>query len=184
MMPRAIQSTQLCHSRTTATISPRNGTTTPIMFAMRSALVMYCRLTHIRRAFLWTWAALCNPDLSRNCDLLVERRVGRHRGEERELAPLAPQHGGPEALRVVAEQLLAERRLDDPGLLGELVLELARAPAGVAGVDARAADGVRERVGVLGVAGHEAEVVVDEHDRLRGVGPFREHDHAVGRDRP
>src|SRR5215211_5003670 len=40
MMPRSIQSTQDCHSRTTAAISPRKGTTTPIMFAMRSALVI------------------------------------------------------------------------------------------------------------------------------------------------
>ena len=66
MMPRSIQSTQLFHSRTMAAISPRNGTTTPIMFAMRSALVMRCRLTHIGQGFLWNFRAFGRPDLSRN----------------------------------------------------------------------------------------------------------------------
>src|SRR5215207_5891737 len=168
MMPRSIQSTQLCHSRTIAAINPRNGTTTPIMFAMRSDLVMPCRLTHIRTGFLWNIRAFSGSDLSRSSDYRrsVQRRIGRHRREQRELASLAPQHGRPEARGVVAEQLLAQRRLDDPGILAELVVELAGAPAGVAGVDARAPQGGRERLEVLGVTGHESQVVVHEHHRL------------------
>ena len=59
----------------------------------------------------------------------VQRRIGRHRRQERELAALAAQHRRPEPLGLVAEQLLAQRRLDDPGLLGQLVLELAGSPA-------------------------------------------------------
>ena len=50
---------------------------------------------------------------------------------------------------VRAEELLAQRRLDDPGLLLELRLELAGTPAGVPGVDARAAHGRRHGLGVV-----------------------------------
>ena len=39
-IPRSIQSTHWFHSSTTAAMSPRKGTTTPIRLAMRSALVM------------------------------------------------------------------------------------------------------------------------------------------------
>ena len=78
---------------------------------------------------------------------------------------------------------VALRRLDDPRLLGELVLELAGPPAGVAGEHARAAHGVEQLLGVGRLARHEAEVVLDQHGRLVGVVPLGEHDHAVGRDR-
>src|SRR5215218_374445 len=180
MIARSIQSTQLCNRRTMAAISPRNGTTTPMRFAARSALVMACRLTHINLPFLWQlpaiqqgklWVGLKGyPETRRRAipgvtsvtrrrgtrRRSVERRVRRHRREQRELAALAPQHGRPERHGVGAEELVAQRRLDDPGVLGELVLELPRPPAGVAGVHPRAAHGGGERVGVLGVAGHEA----------------------------
>ena len=52
MIPMSIQSTHLFHRRTIAAISPRNGTTTPIMLAVRSALVMYCSLAHVQLRFL------------------------------------------------------------------------------------------------------------------------------------
>src|SRR3954447_12059343 len=71
----------------------------------------------------------------------VDGWVRRHGGEEGVLAALAPQHRRPQALGVEAEDLLPRRgRGDDPRLLLDLALELPRPPAGVAGVDARAAD--------------------------------------------
>jgi hypothetical protein len=44
-------------------MSPRKGTTTPIMFAIRSALVMRCRLTHMTIGFLWNFPAISGLDL-------------------------------------------------------------------------------------------------------------------------
>ena len=62
--------------------------------------------------------------------------VGRH---HRQVAALAAQDRAPQVLRRLAERVAgvvaagAEARVDDvPGALGELVLQLARAPAGVA----------------------------------------------------
>ena len=57
---------------------------------------------------------------------LVQRRVGRHRRQQRVTAALAAQHRRPQVVGVLGEDLLALRRLDDPRLLGQLVLELAR----------------------------------------------------------
>src|SRR5215213_10622835 len=138
MMPTSIQSTHLFHRRRTAAISPRKGTTTPIMLALRSALVMRCRLARVAWSFLSIFRAESGPLLSRGYDS-VERGIGRHRGEERELPPHPAQHRGPQALGVLAEQLLALRILDDPRLLGDLGLELSGSPAGVARVHARPA---------------------------------------------
>src|SRR3954449_12515762 len=79
---------------------------------------------------------------------LVDRRVRGHRREQRVLAALAPQHRRPQALGVLAEDLRGARGLDDPGLLLELRLELARPPARVAG----------EHAGAAHAAGDVAEV--------------------------
>ena len=65
----------------------------------------------------------------------------------------------------------------------ELALELPGPPARVAGEHARAAHGGADGVGVVGVAGHEAEVGLDQHDGLRGVVPLGQHDHAGRRHR-
>src|SRR5262245_36604039 len=92
----------------------------------------------------------------------VHRGVERHRREQRVAAALAPQHRRPKPLGVLGEDLLAHRGLDDPGLLLELALELSGAPAGVAGEHARAADGALERLGVVGIGAHEAEVALHE----------------------
>jgi hypothetical protein len=46
-----------------AAISPRNGTTTPIMFAMRSARVMPSRVAHRFAPFLWISPAFSHPKL-------------------------------------------------------------------------------------------------------------------------
>src|SRR5881392_457896 len=68
---------------------------------------------------------------------LIELRVIRHRRDERELAALAMQHRAPELVRVGRERVVGLGRDDDPRALLELALELSRAPAGVAGEDAR-----------------------------------------------
>ena len=52
MIVRSIQSTHWFQSRTTAAISPRNGTITPIRFTIRSPLDMTLRFAQIRTAFL------------------------------------------------------------------------------------------------------------------------------------
>ena len=107
----------------------------------------------------------------------VQRRVGRHRREQRVAAALAPQHGGPQLVRVGGEDLLALRRLDDPRVLGQLVLELAGTPAGVPGEHARAAHRAVELLGVVGVGADEAEVVLDERAGQLGPVELGEHDH-------
>ena len=64
MIVRSIQSTHWFQSRTTAAISPRNGTTTPIRFTVRSALdIMALRFTHIRAAFLRFSSRIQSPNL-------------------------------------------------------------------------------------------------------------------------
>ena len=82
-----------------------------------------------------------------------------------------------------AEDLLAPGRLDDPRLLLELALELARAPAGVAGVDARAAHAAGDVADLARLAADEAEVVVEQHAGEPGLVELGEHDHGVGGDR-
>src|SRR3954470_13943293 len=114
---------------------------------------------------------------------LVDRGIGGHGGEEGVLAALATQHRGPQALRVLAEDLLPARGLDDPGLLLELGLELARAPARVAGEHAGAGHAVGDLAEVAGVAADEAEVVVQEHAGHRRLVELGEHDHGVRGDR-
>src|SRR5207342_3784442 len=66
---------------------------------------------------------------------LVHRRVGRHPRHQRELAALALEHAPPEAVGVAGEDVAGERRLGEPGLLGELVVELPLAPSRVPGED-------------------------------------------------
>ena len=66
----------------------------------------------------------------------------------------------------LGEDVLGERRLDDPGALVELVVELARAPAGVPGEDARAPK-LAERVRI-DLGREEADRVEDERRRAAG----------------
>src|SRR4051812_33352357 len=107
----------------------------------------------------------------------VERWVRRHRGQQRVLLALAPQDRRPQVGRVAGEDLVALRRLDDPGVLGQLVLELPRPPARVAGEHARPPDRAVEPLGVVGVGADEAEVAVHERaGQLRPV-ELREDDH-------
>ena len=68
----------------------------------------------------------------------VSRGIRRHGRENAERAALATKHGAPERVGLVREDVLGERGLDDPRALVELVVELARPPAGVADVDPRA----------------------------------------------
>src|SRR5688500_2523983 len=89
---------------------------------------------------------------------LVQAGIRRHGGQQRVAAPLATQHRGPQLLWLLREDLVAAGRLHDPGVLGQLVLELAGAPAGVAREDARAPDGALELVGLVRVGADEAEV--------------------------
>src|SRR6266498_6072192 len=69
---------------------------------------------------------------------LVERGVRRHPCHQRELAALALEHAPPEAVGVAGEDVARERRLGEPGLLGELVVELSLAPPGIPGEDPHA----------------------------------------------
>src|SRR4051794_19767473 len=71
---------------------------------------------------------------------LVAARVGRHLRQHGEGASLAAQDGAPEAVGILREDVLRQRLLDDPRLLGDLALELAGTPAGVAGEDAGAVE--------------------------------------------
>src|SRR4029079_12064491 len=91
------------------------------------------------------------------------------------LAALALEDVAPERRRIVREELGRDRRLDDPGLLLELALELARPPAGEARVDAAAADRLRQLVEV-GRGGDEADVGDDDPGGLVGVGELAEDD--------
>ena len=68
----------------------------------------------------------------------VPRGIGRHGRENAERAALATKHGAPERVRLVREDVLGDRGLDDPRALVELVVQLARPPARVADVDPRA----------------------------------------------
>ena len=102
--------------------------------------------------------AISRDSAGRDRAALVQRRVRRHRRQQRVAVALAAQDRRPQVVGVLGEDLLARGRLDDPRLLGELVLELARPPAGVAGEDAGAADRAVEALGVVGVGADEAEV--------------------------
>src|SRR5437773_10185215 len=70
----------------------------------------------------------------------VRRGIERHRPQDRVARTEPAQHRVPQPLGLVVEDVLAPRRRDDPGLLFELRLELARAPPGVAGEDTRSPD--------------------------------------------
>src|SRR5262245_20103223 len=76
----------------------------------------------------------------------VQSGVRRHRGEHCERATLAAEHVAPEVLGIVREDVLRQSRLDDPGALLELAVELTGAPAGVAGGHACPAE-LAEQVG-------------------------------------
>src|SRR5215470_8248713 len=56
MIARSVASTHWFHSSTIAARRPMNGTTTPIMFAVRSALDMAMQPGVQTRAFLEVWA--------------------------------------------------------------------------------------------------------------------------------
>src|SRR4051794_38518474 len=108
--------------------------------------------------------------------LSIDGWVRRHGGEEGVLAALGPWDGRPQALGVEAEDLLARRRrVDDPRLLLELALELPRPPAGVAGVDARAADAAGDVAELARFVADEAEVAVEQDAGDRGVVELGEH---------
>src|ERR1700674_3280044 len=94
---------------------------------------------------------------------LIHRRVVRHPRDELEDTALAAQYGAPEPVGVVREDVIGYRRLDDPVVPLELRLELAAAPAGVAGEDAPPAHGGRVRILV---EGQEPEVGEDRDRRL------------------
>ena len=52
-----------------------------------------------------------------------------------ELGPFPLKYSTPQRLGVVGEDVFLQGRLDEPGVLRELILELARAPTGVASED-------------------------------------------------
>ena len=94
-------------------------------------------------------------------------------------AALAPQHRAPEVVRILGEDVLRERLLDDPRLLGDLALELAGAPAGVAGEDAGAIEAA-DVGGALDLGRQEADRAEHEGRRLVRVAEVAEHDDRLG----
>src|SRR5690606_19329199 len=113
--------------------------------------------------------------------LSVERRVRREVGEHRHLAALAAEHGPPHLLGVGGEHVVTDRGHDEPRPLGQLALELAGAPARVAGEEPDAGDGVPQ---VARVAVQVDGADLPDHpvpSRQLGVaaGPAGEREHAV-----
>src|SRR4051795_3320834 len=112
----------------------------------------------------------------------VEPGILGHPGHEPVLAALALQHVAPQRLRVDAEHVAGEGRLDEPGVLLELALELALAPARVARVPPHPGD-------LLGEAVH-VRIDPDRGDRpahravRRGAGVLGERDHGLRLHRP
>src|SRR6185437_9383797 len=122
--------------------------------------------------------AIGRPDTSPAVRLeSVEAGILGHPGDEPVLAALALEDVAPELLRVGAEHVARERGLDEPGVLLELALELALAPARVAGVHPHPRHLVGERVHV----GFDA----DRRDRAahgavgRRAGVLGERDHGL-----
>src|SRR5207342_2170375 len=104
------------------------------------------------------------PSLDRVLDelQLVQRRIDRHRREQREVgAALAPEDGAPQLLVLVAEDVLALRRDDDPALR----VELPGTPPRVPREDSRAARHLGRDLD-LGVTTDEADVLEDRCRRL------------------
>ena len=75
-----------------------------------------------------------------------------------------------------------ERLADDPRLLGDLALELARAPAGVAREDARPLEAA-DIGSTLDLCRQEADRAEHERGRLVGVAELPEHHDRLGLDR-
>src|SRR5207253_6698024 len=61
----------------------------------------------------------------------VDGRILGHARDELEDAAFAPQDAAPQPVGVVGEDVVGQRRLEDPVVALELLLELALAPAGV-----------------------------------------------------
>src|SRR5918995_5818808 len=110
---------------------------------------------------------------------LVERRVGRHRRQEREVRPALPsQHGTPELVVLLAEDVFALRGHDDPPVGCELGVELPRAPACVPREDARATGRLGRELD-LGVPADEADVLEDGRRRVLRILELRDDEHRV-----
>src|SRR3954453_21904669 len=80
----------------------------------------------------------------------VQGHVRGEVGDGGEDVALAAEDHGPEVVGAVDEGVSGEGVEDEPGAGGDLLLELARGPAGVAGEDPDAGDTVAEAVGVGG----------------------------------
>src|SRR2546421_2750171 len=108
----------------------------------------------------WGGGKSSQPSWAGSPSRSVRRRVEGHQREHVVLvATLAPQHGGPEAFRVAREDVVGAGGLHDPGLLLHLLLQLARAPTGVAGEDPGPEDPTQD-VG-LQVRGSESDGAED-----------------------
>ena len=92
-------------------------------------------------------------------------------------AALAAEHVGPELVGRLGERVVVQRGLEDPVVALELVLELAGAPARVAGEDAPPR---RHRQDVVRlVERREAERAEERHRRVVRVDELAEHEHGV-----
>ena len=112
----------------------------------------------------------------------MTRRILGHAGDELVDAALAAQDVAPQLLRLVGERVVGERRLEDPVLVRDLRLELAGAPARVAGEDAAAGRGRDDLLRL--VERREAERLEERHRGVVGVEELAEHEHGLRLHRP
>ncbi len=113
---------------------------------------------------------------------LVQGRVLGHPGDERVLAAHPIEDVAPQGVGVLGEELARQRCLDDPRLLVDLVLELARGPAREARVDAAAANGLGQLV-ELRLGRDEPDLGDDDPGRLLGIRELAEDDERLRLDR-
>jgi hypothetical protein len=121
-------------------------------------------------------------DPYKDCELLVHRRVGWHRRHERERPALPSQHGTPELIRGVREDVVAQRLFDDPRFFLELGFELPRAPAGIAGEKTSTPRRSCEQIGVR-IGSNEADVGKDDRGRVVGLLELGQDDDGLRLDR-
>src|SRR3546814_632952 len=99
----------------------------------------------------------------------VQRWVRREEREAADGAVLAGEDPAPEGGAVGEERVVGGGVDHEPGVLPELGVELAGAPAGVAGVEPQRAQGAVELVGVV-LEVEQAEVADDGDEALDDVG--------------
>src|SRR5207253_5053924 len=108
---------------------------------------------------------------------LVDRRIVRNPSDELVDAALAAQHVRPKLLGALGERVVVLCFLDDPVFAAELVLELSRAPARIAGEHAPARCGRHDLFGV--VESRESQRAEERYCRIVRIDELAEDEHRV-----